>query len=77
MSNRTKETKLEMEYDIHEYLSGVDAWDDPCNQKGCIRCPSLEECYAEAISRCNAGFAEAIDCGGYDTEEEFWEQLID
>lgn len=44
---------------------------DECNED----CPDIECCYAEAISKCNSEFAESIDFGGYDSEEEFWDNL--
>lgn len=44
---------------------------DECNTD----CPYIEYCHAEAVSKCNSEFAESLDFGGYDSEEEFWENL--
>ena len=35
----------------------------------------LEECYSIASSNCNSEFAKSINYGGYDSEEEFGENL--
>ena len=43
----------------------------------CTSCDCIYECYMKANNRCNSEFAESIDYGGYDSEEEFWEQLFD
>lgn len=73
--NFTEEEKLEMESDIHDYLLGVDMFNNPCDQEDCINCSMFEDCYMEAIKRCNTGYAKSIDYGGYDFEDEFWEQI--
>lgn len=63
---------------IFQYLNG-----DDCerisggNDFRCESCCYKEECYNLANQRCNSEFAENINYGGYDTEEEFWEQLFD
>lgn len=44
---------------------------DECNKD----CPDIEYCYAEAISKCNSEFVESLDFCGYDSEEEFWDNL--
>lgn len=46
-----------------------------CNGYKCYDCDEIEECYMEANSRCNSAYARSIDFGGYDSEEEFWENL--
>ena len=43
----------------------------------CESCSNFEECYADSNIRCNSDFAESINYGGYDSEEEFWGQLLD
>ena len=44
---------------------------DECNTD----CPDIEYCHTEAVSKCNSEFAESLDFGGYDSEEEFWDNL--
>jgi len=48
-----------------------------CDYKNCNNCNDnqIKECYAIASSNCNSEFAELINYGGYDTEEEFWDNL--
>ena len=41
----------------------------------CKSCSELETCYFKASTKSNHEFAESIDYGGYDSEEEFWENL--
>lgn len=43
----------------------------------CDSCSNLNECYSYANTICNSEFIKDINCGGYDTEEIFWEQLLD
>ena len=46
-----------------------------CNDHNCDCCDEIEDCYMRANSRCNSAYAESIDYGGYDSEEEFWDNL--
>ena len=50
---------------------------EDCSCNDCEMCndDQLEECYSIASSNCNSEFAESIDYGGYDSEEEFWDNL--
>ena len=41
----------------------------------CTSCTCLEECYMKACERCDVEFAESVNYGGYDNEEDFWEQI--
>lgn len=41
----------------------------------CESCSELEECYYKASAKSSHEFAESIDYGGYNSEEEFWENL--
>lgn len=41
----------------------------------CGKCFNLEQCYYKASTKSSHEFAESLDYGGYDTEEEFWENL--
>ena len=42
----------------------------------CSNCCEIEECYYDAVSIENSLYAESIDYGGYDSEEEFWEHTV-
>lgn len=41
----------------------------------CKYCTELEECYYKASTKSAHEFAESVYNGGYDSEEEFWENL--
>lgn len=41
----------------------------------CFSCSCLEECYMKSCERCNSEFAESVNYGGYNTEDDFWEQI--
>lgn len=41
----------------------------------CDSCSSCEECYTKSCQRCNDTYAKSINYGGYNTEEDFWEQI--
>lgn len=41
----------------------------------CESCGNFEECYMKADTKCNIEFAKNVGYGGYNTEEDFWEQL--
>ena len=41
----------------------------------CKECSELEECYCKESAKSAHEFAESIDYDGYDSEEEFWENL--
>ena len=41
----------------------------------CKKCCKIEECYYLAIQREDSSYAKSLDYGGYDTEEEFWDQI--
>ena len=44
-------------------------------QFNCHSCSCFEECYMKSCERCNCDFAESVNYGGYNTEEDFWEQI--
>lgn len=48
-----------------------------CGCENCNKCSNeqVEECYSIANSNCNSEFAELINYGGYDSEEEFWDNI--
>lgn len=66
---------------IMEYIT-EDECSYSCDNKlfNCDLCSSFEECYIIADNKCNEEFndvfAESVDYGGYNNEEEFWEQLM-
>lgn len=63
---------------ITDYISKRECKEDLIgNDYGCVNCGNIEECYMEANSRCNSEWAESINYGGCNTEDEFWEQLFD
>lgn len=65
--------------DIEEMIDLIKNYDveyDDCGQIDCKKCCHLEDCYCVARDRENSEWAKLIDYGGYDTEEEFWEQLF-
>lgn len=41
----------------------------------CEECSELEQCYYKASTKSYHEFAESLDYGGYDSEDEFWENL--
>ncbi len=48
-----------------------------CDLGNCGGCSDeqIEECYSIASSNCNSLFAKSINYGGYNSEEEFWDNL--
>ena len=48
---------------------------DSCEVDDCHNCQDLYDCYVKTNNECNHGFAKSIGYGGYDSEEEFWENL--
>lgn len=70
--NYTKEDIKEMVDLVNNY---IDEYDN-CGHHGCKTCSSLEDCYQLARQKEDSEWAELINYGGYDTEEEFWEQLL-
>ena len=76
MSEYSKEELESMADLIIDYISKRECKEDLIrNDYDCVNCGNIEECYMEANSRCNSEFAESINYGGYDSEEEFWENL--
>ena len=58
-------------------IENYDVEYEGCNQIGCSECSFLEDCYHVARQKEDSGWARLINYGGYDTEEEFWEHLLD
>lgn len=76
-----EEEKIEL---IKEYISEEECLST--RGKGlfdCHNCEYLNECYTSAKSEynncdyTNHVFADAINFGGYDTEEDFWNELLE
>ena len=67
------------EDDIEEMIELIESYDveyDGCGQYGCSECSFLEDCYHVALNKQDSHWARLINYGGCDTEEEFWEQLL-
>lgn len=62
---------------IEENLTEDDCYELINTDLPCKTCPSLEDCYHLANQKCDSQFAENINYGGYDSEDEFWENLLD
>ena len=79
MNKQFSEDDLESMTDlITDYISKRECSEDLIgNNYNCIQCCNIKDCYMKANSRCNSEFAENINYDGYDSEEEFWEQLFD
>lgn len=78
MSEYSKEELESMADLITDYIFKRECKEDLIgNDYDCVNCGNIEECYMEANSRCNSEWAESINYGGYDSEDEFWEQLFD
>jgi hypothetical protein len=60
-----------------ELINDYEIEHDDCERSYCNECCFLEDCYYIARQKENNKWAELINYGGYDTEEEFWEQLLD
>ena len=43
----------------------------------CFTCSSLNECYTKSCEICNSEFANSVNYGGCNTEEEYWNQIFD
>ena len=41
----------------------------------CDSCSCFEECYMKSCERCNSEFAKSVEYSGYNTAEDFWEQV--
>ena len=61
--------------DMVDLINAYDIEHDDCGRIDCHECCSLEECYYIAKNKENSEWAKSIGYGGYDTEEEFWEQI--
>ena len=65
---------FEMKQLIDDELYEVDGYGVYC-EHDCMDCGDLEFCYTVALQKLNHEYAESLDFGGYDTEDEFWEQI--
>lgn len=41
----------------------------------CVSCNSFNECYMKSKIKCDSDFAIGINFEGYNTEDDFWEQI--
>lgn len=67
--------KLEL---IKDYITEYECdylYDSDNGLFDCNSCSNLEECYIKAQIKCDVEFAEDMDFCGYNTAEDFWEQL--
>ena len=77
MNEKNEKIKLIIEYITEEDCGCI------CEQGlfNCNVCSKLEDCYIKAEVKCNDDynytFAESIDYGGYQTEEEFWNEIFE
>lgn len=65
--------------DIDEMIDLIEEYSveyEECGRFGCEECSFLENCYFVAQQRENSNWAKSINYGGCDSEEEFWEQLL-
>lgn len=60
-------SKEEMIECVKENLGGA------CYKHNCETCPDLEECYSSIVNEDE--YLDSIDYGGYESSEEFWDQL--
>lgn len=78
MEKKYSEEELEYMADfISDYISKQECEDIMANNHDCKNCSCIDDCYGLANNKCNSEWAESIDYGGCDSEEEFWEQLFE
>lgn len=60
-------------------ISVIQEYGGNCDICDCENCDinQIEECYYKANNYCNDIFAESIGYGGYDSAEEFWDNLLE
>lgn len=68
------------ELDYKEDLIKMNISKEECSETNCMdynckKCTYVDECYSIAGIRESSSWAESIDYGGYDSEEEFWENI--
>lgn len=76
MNEYSKEELESMAGLITDYISKRECKEDLIgNDYDCVNCDNIEQCSMEANLRCNSEWAKSINYGGYDSEDEFWENL--
>jgi hypothetical protein len=76
MNTYNKEELESMADLITDYISERECKENLIgNDYDCVNCENIEECHMEASIRCSSEWAESVDYGGYDSEDEFWENL--
>jgi hypothetical protein len=73
----TKEQLEEIEKEDIKFMESDGKYyiDDCDDDYDCENCLMLEECCTKAMQISNHNYAESLDFGGYNTEEDFWEQI--
>lgn len=69
------EKSLEDFIDMEEFIKDELSMCELDNDFNCRDCCDLEDCYVKASIKSSHEFAKSLDYGGYDAEEEFWENL--
>lgn len=66
-------TKKQYQKDVIETYGGI----PNCNCENCNECcdEQVEECYTIVSRSCSSKFAELINYAGYDSEEEFLDNI--
>lgn len=62
--------------DIIKLINEYSIEHDDCGRIDCLDCSFLKNCYYVAKQKENSEWAELVNYGGCNTEEEFWEQLL-
>lgn len=60
-------------------VSFIQYYGGDCDTCDCENCDNdqIEECYYRANENYNDIFAESIGYGGYDSSDEFWDNLLE
>lgn len=63
--------------DKQSMIDVIKEYDRCCDICDCESCDNgqIEECYYKANNYCNDIFSQSINYGGYDSAEEFWDNL--
>lgn len=67
--------KLEDIVDMEDFIKEELSVCELDNDFNCRECCDLEDCHTRASIKSSHEFAKSLDYCGYDSEEEFWENL--
>ena len=67
---------LEVKDEMVELINCYSVEYDDCGRIDCHECSFLNDCYYVARQREDGEWAKSLNFGGYETEEEFWQQLL-